>query len=257
MSGAATCTTCGANVSIWCLCLCCSGAAILYSPRPGMGMCGTSVTWYRSCVAASRKSLSTKSGDMTNTRESARDRRWCARRFIVRLTPSTCSQTDAKMITRRSAPYPAAPAPPLPTTSSSFKIGIDFFFSSAKTPPRAAVDASDSSSSVSRLDATAARFVDSSSAISNDDESDESARRAFLPEEESAPTALDLDDRDGSTNVSRTHVISGHASRFKTAAFRSRRSARAVTDASWSSRWHEEYLRARSRSLSITPFVHW
>mmetsp|Transcript_13578 Transcript_13578/g.57091 ORF Transcript_13578/g.57091 Transcript_13578/m.57091 type:complete len:248 (+) Transcript_13578:1653-2396(+) len=247
MSGAATCTTCGANVSIWCLCLCCSGAAILYSPRPGMGMCGTSVTWYRSCVAASRKSLSTKSGDMTNTRESVRDRRWCARRFIVRLTPSTCSQTDAKMITRRSAPYPNAPAPPLPTTSSSFKMGIDFFNSSASTKTRAALDSVDSSSSVSRLDA-----------ISNDDdESDESdARRASFTEEE-APTANTLDDRDGSTNVSRTHVISGHASRFKTFAFRSRRSARAAIDASWSSRWHEEYLRARSRSLSTTPFVHW
>ena len=155
MSGAATCTTCGANVSIWCLCLCCSGAAILYSPRPGMGMCGTSVTWYRSCVAASRKSLSTRSGDMTNTRESARDRRWCARRFIVRLTPSTCSQTDAKTITRRSAPYPEAPAPPLPTTSSSFTIGTD--------PRRRASDdarASESFFSPERVFARAAKDAD-------------------------------------------------------------------------------------------------
>ena len=72
MSGAATCTTCGANVSIWCRCLACSGAAILYSPRPGMGTCGTSATWYLSLFAASVKSRSAKSGDMTKTEESLR-----------------------------------------------------------------------------------------------------------------------------------------------------------------------------------------
>ena len=44
MSGAATCTTWGEKVSIWCRCRACSGAAILYSPRPGIGTWGTSAT---------------------------------------------------------------------------------------------------------------------------------------------------------------------------------------------------------------------
>ena len=102
MSGAATCTTWGENVSIWCRCRACSGAAILYSPRPGIGTWGTSATWNRSLFAASTKSRSARSGDMTKTEESGLDARWCASRFIVRDTPSTWVHTEAKMTTRRS-----------------------------------------------------------------------------------------------------------------------------------------------------------
>ena len=59
---------------------------------------------------------------MTNTEESGRAARWCARRFIVRDTPSTWVHTEAKMTTRRSPGYPPG-APPLPTGPASCTMG--------------------------------------------------------------------------------------------------------------------------------------